>query len=519
MATRSTRSTLAALLLCLIAPVDGASAQSITLNQYQGAPTPEDGFAVMRPVVPGHLRFSTRLHLDYANDPLVFEDVRGQSDSERTSVVRDQLTANLALSLGLGEAALAYLAVPVDVLMKGDTLMGLPRSRGTGLGDMALGGRVQLFAPSGEQGAMIALDAQLTLPSARAANRDQQLAGESRVTGVMRGIVETSIATMRVTFLAGLRFRPDTQLGGIRIRDELLFELSLMQPLVHERLYAHAEVFGKSARDDFGRVPTTPISALLGLRVRAGSLTFGLAGGAGLMRGYGAPDARVVFTAAITAPPRQPLDVPEAPAEPEEEAEYTSDRPLGADAVQPTTAPDEEPAASPEPTETRRAWLDSDGDGLRDGDDQCPRAPGEEANNGCPLDLRLDLDSHVIEVLKEIKFGRGGTQVLGRSFPTLEELQAILNANPAIRVQIESHTHNEEAAAYSYGLTQSRAGSIRDLLLEWGVDPDRIEAFGCGFVRAIAPNDKSWGRKKNERVELRIVEAGAAAPEGCRASP
>ncbi len=507
-----------AVLLSIASAAQVASAQSLLLNQYQGAPTPEDGFAVMRPVVPGHLRFSTRLHVDYANDPLVFEDVAGQAGSERTSVVRDQLTANVALSLGLSQAWLIYAGLPIDLLMKGDTLMGLPRASGTGLSDLYFGGRFQLFAPQGETGPLIALDAQLTLPTARAANEEQRFGGESRASGVIRGMVETSIATLRINLSAGLRFRPDTKIGGIHVRDELLFELSLMQPLLHEQLFAHLEVFGKSARDDFGRTATTPISALLGLRLRQGGLTFGLAGGAGVMRGYGAPDARVVFSAAITMPEREGIALPEQPAEDVEDVAVAGDatRPLGTDSVQPTAQ--DEPAATPR-VAPRRQWVDSDGDGMRDDDDQCPRAPGEETQNGCPKGVRLDLDAHVIEVLDEIKFSRGGSAVLGRSFSTLEEVMAILKANTDMRLRIESHTHNEASSSASYTTTQARAGSIRDLLVEWGVDAERVSAFGCGYTRPVAPNDRSAGRKQNERIELHLVEANAADPAGCRAAP
>lgn len=509
------RLSLVAVVLCAI-PV-AASAQSLTLNQVQGAPLPDDGFAVMRPVVPGPMRFSARLHLDYANDPLVFEDVAGQSDSERTSVVRDQLSANAVVALGATETTMVYAGFPIDLLMKGDSLVGLPRASGTGLGDMYFGGRYLVFAPRGEDGPLIALDGQLTLPSAKAANSSQRLAGESKVTGVVRSAVEFSLATVRVNLVAGLRFRPDIRIGGIRVRDEVIFEMSLMQPLVQDRLFVHVEAFGKSALDDFGRIPTTPISAQLGLRFRQDQFTFGLAGGAGVMRGYGAPDARVMLSMAISLPER---DTQRTPDEPADELEDSNDLDgADEDTTPPATQTAETAAQDTAAARPQQRWLDSDGDTIRDADDQCPRAPGTDANNGCPQNLRLDLDAHVIEVLKDIRFNRGGTQVLGNSFETLEELLAILNANPEMHLSIEAYTHNEDAAALAFGLTQSRAGSVRDLLLEWGAEHDRITALGCGSLRPIAPNDKSWGRKKNERIELRLTDANTPASADCRPAP
>lgn len=518
----SLRLSFVAVLLCLCAIPMAATAQSLTLNQVQGAPLPDDGFAVMRPVVPGAMRFSARLHLDYANDPLVFEDVAGRSDSERTSVVRDQLSANVVVALGTTETTMVYAGFPIDLLMKGDSLVGLPRASGTGLGDMYLGGRYVVFAPRGQEGLMIALDGQLTLPSAKAASSSQRLAGESKVTGVIRSAMEFSLATLRVNLVGGLRFRPEVRIGGIRVRDEVMFELSLMQPLVHDRLFAHVEVFGKSALDDFGRVPTTPVSAQLGVRFRQDLFTFGLAGGAGVMRGYGAPDARVMLSIAISVPERETQQTPDEPADEREGSDNDATADSGTTEPRASVATEQsvEPAAQDnEAARPRQQWLDSDGDTIRDADDQCPRAPGKEADNGCPKNLRLDLDAHLIEVLKEIRFNRGGTQVLGNSFETLEELLAILNANPDMHLSIESYTHNEDADALAFGLTQSRAGSIRDLLLEWGAEHERISALGCGSLRPIASNDRSWGRKKNERIELRLTDATTPPSSDCRPAP
>jgi len=417
----------------------------------------------------------------------------------------------------------------------------------------------------------LAVDGQLSLPTARAADAHQQLAGESGVSGSLRAMLEGSVSTLRVGVNAGLGFRPDTELAGTRMRDEILFELSLMQPLVGDVLFAHLEAFGKSSRDDFARNATTPISALLGLRLSVAGLTFGLAGGAGIVRGYGAPDARFVFSAAVTVPERESLAVAveaEAVVEPEPAARQAP-RPLGTDDVQGgfMEEPYDEAPAEPEPAVAPAAVApaavtpaavapaavapaavtpaavtpaaatpplptpappvpvaptragDADQDRVNDDVDQCPRAPGEAGNRGCPERVRLDLDRRVIEFVKEIKFGDGGTAVLGRSFSTLEELLAILKANPDLRIRIEAHMHNEPAAAASVALTEARAGSIRDLLIEWEIDAARVSAYGCGSIRPISPNDKAWGRKANERIEVHIVAPRAAGPPGCHPSP
>ena len=50
-----------------------ASAQSYTLNRFHASESPDDAFHVSRPDAMGHLNLGVQLHLDYANDPLVYE--------------------------------------------------------------------------------------------------------------------------------------------------------------------------------------------------------------------------------------------------------------------------------------------------------------------------------------------------------------------------------------------------------------------------------------------------------------
>ena len=76
------------------------------VNRYQPAPLPQDGFALSGAEVGEHLGFSASLHLDWADDPLVYEDVRGRSDTELVSLVHDQITAHAAFAFGLYDIAI-----------------------------------------------------------------------------------------------------------------------------------------------------------------------------------------------------------------------------------------------------------------------------------------------------------------------------------------------------------------------------------------------------------------------------
>ena len=64
-------------------------AAQIDLNRYAPAVTTRDGFAVARPLQPGHLNVGALLQLDYAKDPLIWR--RNADDEARRHIVSDQL--------------------------------------------------------------------------------------------------------------------------------------------------------------------------------------------------------------------------------------------------------------------------------------------------------------------------------------------------------------------------------------------------------------------------------------------
>ncbi|MFP4080235.1 MAG: OmpA family protein, partial [Ectothiorhodospira sp.] len=66
------------------------------------------------------------------------------------------------------------------------------------------------------------------------------------------------------------------------------------------------------------------------------------------------------------------------------------------------------------------------------------------------------------------------------------------------------HTDSTGSRELNQGLSRDRAESVRDYLVERGVDGDDIVTVGYGEDRPVAYNDTSEGRKANRRVEIRI---------------
>ncbi|MEM9072910.1 MAG: OmpA family protein [Myxococcota bacterium] len=375
-----------------IALTTGVQAQeSATLNQFRASETVEDGFAISRPDDQGHLRFGAQLHLDYSNDPLVYEVDLGDRETETASVVEHQLTGTLGLSLGLVDRIVVFAGLPVHFLMEGDdgqasggpVPTGISLADGGGLGDIYLGARARLF---GERGDFFGLGAQLTVtfPTGGGAYRgDDFLAVHPEL------LFELRPGLLRITGNLGARITDNVVLpGDVEIGDALTFGLGITAPLYGDyrdpskiRLDLHAQLWGQSAFGDFFAREETPLEATAGAKVHTPSgFAIGLAGGAGVTRGFGSPDGRVIFTVGYEQPREATATEEAEPTDGDEDGDGIPDstdecpsEPEDADGF-------EDDNGCPDP--------DNDGDGVADGDDECPLEAEDadefEDENGCP---------------------------------------------------------------------------------------------------------------------------------------
>jgi outer membrane protein OmpA-like peptidoglycan-associated protein len=70
---------------------------------------------------------------------------------------------------------------------------------------------------------------------------------------------------------------------------------------------------------------------------------------------------------------------------------------------------------------------------------------------------------------------------------------------------VEGHTDSQGSESYNQGLSQRRADSVRDYLVQRGYPADRIQARGKGKGSPTADNASAEGRANNRRVEI-IIE-------------
>lgn len=99
-------------------------------------------------------------------------------------------------------------------------------------------------------------------------------------------------------------------------------------------------------------------------------------------------------------------------------------------------------------------------------------------------------------------FAKGGSQLLEESNSELESLVSILENFPNINIEIIGHASSEGEVEYNNKLSQERAKSVVDKLIENKIATERLKSYGLGASKPVAPNDIEENRKKNRRVEI-----------------
>jgi outer membrane protein OmpA-like peptidoglycan-associated protein len=84
----------------------------------------------------------------------------------------------------------------------------------------------------------------------------------------------------------------------------------------------------------------------------------------------------------------------------------------------------------------------------------------------------------------------------------LAKIGGILLAHPSLKLEVEGHTDSVGGDDYNQRLSEQRAATVRDYLVQNGISMNNVSAIGFGKTRPIASNDSSAGRQQNRRVEL-----------------
>lgn len=125
-----------------------------------------------------------------------------------------------------------------------------------------------------------------------------------------------------------------------------------------------------------------------------------------------------------------------------------------------------------------------------------------------PFALAIELDP--IEVgakmeLYNIYYETDSFRILPQSEPELGKLVAFLKNNSGLKVQIQGHTDSSGSPERNQKLSELRALSVVEYLVNHGIAKTRLQSEGFGDKVPVADNATEAGRRQNRRTTVKIT--------------
>lgn len=109
-------------------------------------------------------------------------------------------------------------------------------------------------------------------------------------------------------------------------------------------------------------------------------------------------------------------------------------------------------------------------------------------------------------VLIGVNFDFASAKLKKESYPVLLYALQILQNNPDMKIEIQGHTDNVGSQESNLKLSEKRAETVRDFLINNGIKKERLSVKGFGESKPVADNNTSEGRSVNRRIEFKILE-------------
>ena len=122
----------------------------------------------------------------------------------------------------------------------------------------------------------------------------------------------------------------------------------------------------------------------------------------------------------------------------------------------------------------------------------------------------------IVLTIGDVLFATGKADLSASAKKSVGTLAEFLQKNPNRNVLIEGHTDSVGADDYNLALSQRRADSVKDDLLENAIYAGRITAVGYGKKFPVASNDTKAGKAQNRRVDVVILNEGVKAESQMR---
>ncbi|MBB1089253.1 OmpA family protein [Lysobacter sp. SG-8] len=128
-----------------------------------------------------------------------------------------------------------------------------------------------------------------------------------------------------------------------------------------------------------------------------------------------------------------------------------------------------------------------------------------ESMQGTGVDVVRQGDNITLNMPSNITFDFDKSDLKPAFYPVLDQVAETLKEYDQTIIEVAGHTDSVGSDAYNQQLSERRARSVGDYLMQDGIMRDRFILVGAGEGHPVASNDTDAGRAQNRRVEITLV--------------
>lgn len=118
---------------------------------------------------------------------------------------------------------------------------------------------------------------------------------------------------------------------------------------------------------------------------------------------------------------------------------------------------------------------------------------------------KKDLKQGQVLRIENLYFQADSSTISLSSYAELDKIYGFLRSNPEISIEVGGHTNGNCETQFCNELSEKRAQAVAYYLIGKGISSKRLKYKGYGKAKPLATNATPSGRKRNQRVEIKIL--------------
>lgn len=107
----------------------------------------------------------------------------------------------------------------------------------------------------------------------------------------------------------------------------------------------------------------------------------------------------------------------------------------------------------------------------------------------------------------DVKFELNKADIQTDYTTAIDKLGLALKEDKDLSLEIQGHTDTTGPRSLNMALSDNRAQSVKEYLIEkYEISPERLTSKGFGPTQPVASNETRDGRKKNRRVDIKVIQ-------------